>query len=66
MIVSKYHIFSSTNTTFISGTDLLSDVTHTLNLKQYLIEDPHESYECEFQAIQYYQQMIDILYGDLQ
>jgi hypothetical protein len=38
-------------------TELLSTVMHTLELKQYLIEDPTESYECEFQANQFHQQM---------
>jgi hypothetical protein len=33
-------------------------------LKQYQIEDPTESYECEFQANQFHQQMIEILYGE--
>ena len=45
-------------------TELLSTVMNTLELKQYLIEDPTESYECEFQANQFHQQMIEILYGD--
>jgi hypothetical protein len=45
-------------------TELLSTVMHTLELKQYLIEDPTESYECEFQANQFHQQMIEILYGE--
>lgn len=47
-------------------TDLLTDVMHTLELKQYLIEDPTESYECEFQANQFHQKMCDILHSDLQ
>ena len=45
-------------------TELLGEVMNTLELKQYLIEDPTESYECEFQANQFHQQMIEILYGD--
>ena len=45
-------------------TDLLTDVMNTLELKQYLIEDPTESYECEFQANQFHQQMIEILHGE--
>ena len=45
-------------------TDLLGEVMNTLELKQYLIEDPTESYECEFQANQFHQQMIEILYPD--
>ena len=45
-------------------TELLSTVMHTLKMKHYLIEDPTESYECAFQANQFHQQMIEILYGD--
>ena len=45
-------------------TELLTDVMNTLELKQYLIEDPTESYECEFQANQFHQQMIEILYPE--
>ena len=45
-------------------TDLLTDVMHTLELKQYLIEDPTESYKCETEADEYHQQMINILYGE--
>ena len=45
-------------------TDLLIDVMHTLEMKQYLIEDPTESYECEFQANQFHQKMCDILHGE--
>jgi hypothetical protein len=47
-------------------TGLLTDVMHTLELKQYLIEDPTESYKCETEADEYHQQMIDILHSDLQ
>ena len=45
-------------------TDLLTDVMHTLELKQYLIEDPTESYKCETEADEYHQQMINILYEE--
>ena len=45
-------------------TELLGEVMNTLELKQYQIEDPTESYECEFQANQFHQQMIEILYGE--
>jgi hypothetical protein len=45
-------------------TELLGEVMNTLELKQYLIEDPTESYECEFQANQFHQQMIEILYPE--
>ena len=45
-------------------TELLSTVMNTLELKQYLIEDPTESYECAFQANQFHQQMIEILHSE--
>ena len=45
-------------------TDLLNDVMHTLNLKQYHIDDPTESHQCEVQADVYHQKMIDILYPE--
>ena len=45
-------------------TELLGEVMNTLELKQYLIEDPTESYECEFQANQFHQQMIEILHSE--
>ena len=44
--------------------DLLNDVMHTLNLKQYEIDDPTASHLCEVQADQFHQQMIDILYSN--
>jgi len=44
-------------------TDLLYDVTHTLNMKQYYIDDPTQSHQCEVEADAYHQKMIDILYG---
>ena len=43
-------------------TNLLNDIMHTLNLKQYHIDDPTESHQCEVQADAYHQKMIDILY----
>ena len=45
-------------------TELLGEVMSTLELKQYLIEDPTESYKCETQADEYHQQMIEILYPE--
>jgi hypothetical protein len=45
-------------------TELLTDVMNTLELKQYLIEDPTESYKCETEADEYHQQMIEILYEE--
>ena len=47
-------------------TDLLTDVMHTLDLKQYKIEDPFESHECEVEADDYYHQMISILNSEEQ
>ena len=44
-------------------TDLMSDVIHALDMKQYDIEDPSKSYECEFQANQFWQKMTDILHS---
>jgi hypothetical protein len=44
-------------------TELLNDVMHTLNMKQYVVEDPHESHQCEVEADQYYQHMLDILHS---
>lgn len=42
-------------------TDLLTDVMHTLDLKQYHIDDPFESHKCEVEADDYYHQMVSIL-----
>jgi hypothetical protein len=45
-------------------TELLGEVMHTLELKQYVIDDPTESYKCETEADEYHQQMINILHGE--
>ena len=45
-------------------TDLLGDVIHTLNLKQYEIEDATESHKCEVEADDYYQKMLTILHSN--
>jgi hypothetical protein len=42
-------------------TDLLADVIHALNMKQYEIEDPDKSYQCEVEADNYHNQMCSIL-----
>jgi len=42
-------------------TDLLYDVIHALNMKQYEIEDATLSHQCEVEADAYHQKMIDIL-----
>jgi hypothetical protein len=43
-------------------TELLSDVMFTLEMKQYDIEDPDKSHQCEVEADQFHQKMIDILH----
>ena len=45
-------------------TDLLSSVIHRLDMKQYEIEDAHESHQCEVEADKYHQKMIDILHSN--
>ena len=45
-------------------TELLSDVMFTLHLKQYYIDDPTQSHQCEVEADAYHQKMIDILYPE--
>ena len=42
-------------------TNLLGEVIHTLDMKQYQIEDPFESHKCEVESDEYYHQMISIL-----
>jgi hypothetical protein len=42
-------------------TELLSNVIHTLEMKQYDIEDPNKSNQCEVEADDYYQQMLNII-----
>ena len=44
--------------------ELLSNVMHTLSMKQYEIEDATQSYQCEVEADAYHQQMIDILHSE--
>ena len=45
-------------------TDLLTDVMHSLNMKQFEIQDPFESHKCEVEADNYHQKMCDILYRE--
>ena len=45
-------------------TELLGEVMHSLNMKQYVIEDPTESHKCETQADDYHQKMCDILHSE--
>ena len=44
--------------------ELLNDVMHTLSMKQYEIEDATQSHQCEVEADQFHQQMIDILHSN--
>ncbi len=43
--------------------ELLGDVMHTLEMKQYEIEDATQSHQCEVEADAYHQKMIDILHS---
>ena len=45
-------------------TNLLDDVIHALNMKQYEIEDATESHKCEVEADDYYQKMLNILHSN--
>ena len=45
-------------------TDLLSNVIHTLEMKQYDIENPYLSHECVIEADKFHQQMLDILHTE--
>jgi hypothetical protein len=45
-------------------TELMGDVIHTLEMKQYDIEDPQLSYECVTDADKFHQRMIDILHSE--
>jgi hypothetical protein len=47
-------------------TNLLDNVIHSLSMKQYEIEDATQSHQCEVEADNYYQQMLDILYSNNQ
>ena len=43
-------------------TNLLDNVIHSLDMKQFEIEDPTESHKCGVEADKFHQQMLDILY----
>ena len=45
-------------------TELLGEVMHTLEMKQYMIEDATEAHQCEVEADKFHQQMLDILHGE--
>jgi hypothetical protein len=44
-------------------TELINDVIHTLEMKQYDIEDATLSHECVTDADKFHQQMINILHS---
>jgi hypothetical protein len=44
--------------------DLLGEVMHTLDMKQYHIDDPTESHQCEVEADAYHQQMLNIIHSN--
>ena len=43
-------------------TEILGDVIHALELKQYDIEDPQLSHECVTDADKFHQRMMNVLY----
>jgi hypothetical protein len=45
-------------------TELMGDVIHTLEMKQYDIEDATLSHECVTDADKFHQRMIDILHSE--
>jgi len=45
-------------------TEILNDVIHTLEMKQYDIEDATLSHECVTDADKFHQRMISILHSD--
>ena len=47
-----------------SLTEIMGDVIHTLEMKQYDIEDPQLSYACVVDADKFRQRMLDILYSE--
>jgi hypothetical protein len=44
--------------------ELMGDVIHTLEMKQYDIEDPQLSHECVTDADKFYQRMLTILHSE--
>jgi hypothetical protein len=45
-------------------TELMGDVIHTLEMKQYDIEDATLSHDCVTDADKFHQRMIDILHSE--
>ena len=44
--------------------ELMSEVIHCLNMKQWDIEEPTDAYLCEVQADDHYDNMLTILHSD--
>lgn len=44
-------------------TELMGDLIHTLEMKQYDIEDPDLSHECVTDADKFHQRMLNILHS---
>jgi hypothetical protein len=47
-----------------SLTEIMFDLIHTLEMKQYDIEDPNLSHECVLDADKFHQRMLDIIHSD--
>ena len=45
-------------------TEIMNDVLCTLEMKQWDIEDPQLSHECEVEADEFNEKMLKILYSD--
>ena len=45
-------------------TEIMGDLIHTLEMKQYDIEDPTLSYDCVVDADKFHQRMLDILHSE--
>ena len=45
-------------------TEILGDVIHTLEMKQYDIEDPDLAHECVTDADKFHQRMLNILHSE--
>ena len=46
-------------------TEILGDVIHTLEMKQYDIEDPDLAHECVTDADKFHQRMLNILHSEV-
>ena len=45
-------------------TEIMGDLIHTLEMKQYDIQDPELSHECVTEADKFHQRMMNILHGE--